>query len=285
MGGALVTGADPAHLFACQVVRAEYERALSQDPDSDPVLIDTTDSQYRDRLVHLYTAALVEWQLPLEVCRQPAVVLFKYLLLGVGERADYHQAVMGAAEGRERQKGGGGGGGKGGGKGGKKEDYSASFGGTEADSRNEREAAAILRGGEEAAEEEPPLLLPPLLTPPWVPWELQCLRTGGGWGRVMGGSGCYLYLHALTKELLSVRPADFVEHTEEGGVGVGDGGGVGGELDPSNGLTCVCMADLLAGVGEVTAGGKTALLVDASQEQGVRAFYSYKGVLEVRGRV
>ena len=154
-------------------------------------------------------------------------------------------------------------------------DYSKSFGGTAEDTRKEAEAAALMRGDEnkEGGEQGVSQLKAPQYCTSH--FDEKVLRTNGKWLRFDGGE-CIMYLNCLTKAIVSVRPS---EYEEEEVVEVKE------EVkDLYNGLPTIPLTDLSTYFDEVSApdseNNKTLLLLDASEEQNVRTFFSYKAILE-----
>mmetsp|Transcript_17336 Transcript_17336/g.29311 ORF Transcript_17336/g.29311 Transcript_17336/m.29311 type:complete len:434 (-) Transcript_17336:159-1460(-) len=279
--------------LAFQIIRDDYERiqkALkesSEASEDEKVYTIATDSmEYCKRVEKIYQSVISEKDSPIERCRCPAVILYRYGQMTAEDRKKFNSSVFESAETKERKLA----------KalvGKKPEDYSQSFGGTAADTKNEKEAAAILRGegasGDEGAEEDA-LLYPLLVKPDFeqlssTNYDTQQLRHHGGrWGKYLGSSGCYLYMHSLTKEVLSLRPEDYNDDEDgAGGSGglEGDEGDPAGSLDPANGLQTIQIENLIGEVNRIaTEEKKTPLLIDRSANQAVRAFYSYKGCLE-----
>ena len=293
MGGAIVTNAqkeaaevdkESAEYFEFTVLQAEYERrkmiiASAEEEGVTASVIPTEDQYFFKRMVGICASAVLEKDKQIEECKCPAVIIHKYLTMEANDRKTFSQAILESATARELQVA------KKAALAAKVQDYSQSFGGTAADTKNEKEAAAILRGGAGggANEEEENAALYPLLIPPTIDhsYDLLQLRRFGKWGKVMGGKGCYLYLHLLTKEVVSNRRDDFddTENSENAE------GGKNEEIemvDPANGLQTVELADLQIVVDKIVKESKkTPLIIDRSATQAVRAFYTYKGLLEV----
>ena len=301
MGGAIGTNQqnhsskdvdiDSAEYFAFQVLKAEYERSKDGNGSNlweDDELKSTPNnaSSYCQRMVDIYCASIVEKDKPIEECKCSAVIIFKYLSMSAEEKNAFCSAILESATAREVQIA-------------KKEalaakvqDYSQSFGGTAADTRNEKEAAAILRGagggGGGGTGEEEENALYPLLVRPKIDssYDLQQLRKYVKWGKVMGGKGCFLYLHLLTKEVVSNRPEDFDDTTNSENNNQTNNTTTTTTIDPSNGLETVELSDLQLTVDRIVKENKkTPLLIDRSATQAVRAFFSYKGLLEVKFNV
>lgn len=99
----------------------------------------------------------------------------------------------------------------------------------------------------------------------------------------MGNSGCYLYIHSLTKEVLSIKPEDFNDDDSNGAaIGGVTGAAAAVMRDPSNGLPTYELSELPSQVDSIVKQlKKTPLIIDCSSSQAVRAFYSYKALLEV----
>lgn len=132
--------------FAIEVLEKDYARMKAHNLDLpvDPLFGDTpppfcaTPAELLERLQSLYLKAKEEEALPIEECKCPSVIMFKYESMEPDARNKYKQQIIDAfmaVENSRIAKGPT-----------KKEDYSKSFGGTEADSKNEKEAAALLRG-------------------------------------------------------------------------------------------------------------------------------------------
>jgi len=289
MGGAIATRfADESttdvgseDYFAFKVLKAEYERAkeiltAAEAEGETACVIDTDDPFYFHRMASIYSDALLEKDNPIEDCKCPSVVIYKYTAMSPAERNVFHSAILESAIKKEQNiakkqaiKN-------------KVQDYSQSFGGTAADTKNEKEAAAILRGEDISSDqqEEENNLLYPLLAKPYVEhsYDQQQLRRYGRWGKVMGGTGCYLYLHYLTKEVVSLKPDDYIEEETKDPLNSIP------EVvkDPANGLRRIDLSELQSEVDRIVKEGKkTPLLIDNSKSGGVRAFYTYKGQLEV----
>jgi hypothetical protein len=287
MGGSVGTGRSPTNrsspeYFAFKVLQAEYERskeqaAFDEENDCFSSTIPSDEPFYYQRMVSVYHEALAEFGRPIEQCRCPSVILHVYNTMDSEQKKIFHQSVLDSALAREKVVA------KKAEANSKVADYSQSFGGTAADTKNEKEAAAILRGETGGNDDEEQSHLYPFLAPPNIEhsYDQQQLRRCGKWGRVLGGTGCYLYLHYLTKEVVSIRPEDYEE--DEAGTSASDGGTTAVEVrDPANGLRRVDLADLQREVERIVQEGKkTPLLIDNSKSGAVRAFYTYKGLLEV----
>lgn len=136
--------------FAYQVLQCEYNRlkaasrwsSSSNDELLNPtidrpevMLLDKGDTMDhissevdQERFVQIYNQAIAERDLDLELCRCPSVVIYKYLELSEGDKAQFLQSIVEAATSREKK-----------GASSKKkiqqEDYSKSFGGTAEDTK------------------------------------------------------------------------------------------------------------------------------------------------------
>jgi hypothetical protein len=259
-----------AEYFAFQVVREEYERILQNSKQSEMPLAYSDNSEMLVRLENLYNESVNEFGIPLLECKSAPVVLSKVASLSPEARIAMTQTVLDAEIAREKrvfkirekQR--------------KNSDYSQSFGGTADDTKNEREAAALLRGGNNAEEEVDPVLVRPV----WMnAFEYQSLRGAGKWCKYLASEGCYVYIHDLTREVVSLRPDEFVDDPVDK-VGAREDGVA--EVDPANGLPKVAMTDLPAVIDDIILGKKqTPLIVDCSLEQNARVYFSYKGMLEV----
>ena len=257
--------------FPVSVIIGEYERikSFNESATDHEEKFCTEDSSLFDRLQYVYKSAVEESELSLSDCRFPAVIISKYTGLIDSEKEDFTKLLLSAIEAREeetRKKM----------KNTKPEDYSQSFGGTAADSKNEKEAASLLRGGPTAAaDDSSPILREPTITHSFEQFEL---RRVGRWLKFMGASGCYMYMHNLTREMVSIRPEDFVDESQTTSTESHDTVIV----DPANGLPRVDIQNLPAEVERiVTELGRTPLIIDTSPENRVRTFYDYKALLEV----
>mmetsp|Transcript_11719 Transcript_11719/g.39170 ORF Transcript_11719/g.39170 Transcript_11719/m.39170 type:complete len:391 (+) Transcript_11719:174-1346(+) len=145
-------------------------------------------------------------------------------------------------------------------------DYSKGFSGSAEDTKNEREAAAILRGDDKKEEVTDSLLVP---VTGLSPAELNELEGLGTWLKLLGGAGCYLYIHSLTREVRSTRPSDCVEPLIEQGA-----------VDAFNGLPNVPLVGLMDEVRRIILEEKkTPLILDGSEDRKVATFFRFKGVL------
>jgi hypothetical protein len=271
--------------FAFKVLKFHYDQrqALATGSDADDgaySIVQQVTNLNSDAYQKMFIAALLEKDVPIEQCQCSAVVLYKYYIMSATEKAEFCKSVIECAELKEKRIA------KKAALEGKKQDYSQSFGGTEQDTKNEKEAAAILRGDGASKEDETsslyPFLVPPLLDE--KQGDVVLLRKHGRWVKVLGGTGCYLYVHALTKEVLSIRPNDFEDDapTALSASGSEQAQQQQQEIDISNGLSRVDLEALPAEVERIVSEGKkTPLLVDTSKSGAVRAFYTYKGVLQV----
>jgi hypothetical protein len=265
--------------FALLVATQEYERIqahqnVSEQSESGELPLDSGSLQFNPsedelqaRLQDIYDSAKAEYELSIEDCRCPAVVIFKYLALDPDGKKSFHDAIEEYLSCREKaaQK--------------RKaasasSDYSKSFGGTEDDTKNEKEAAEILRGtvSDGASETDSPFMIPPCIN---SPFDKYSLRKASVWRKYMG-AGCYMYVNVLTKEIVSSAPEDYIDD---------DGANENAKLeeikDPANGLPSVSLGDLPALVDRIiNIDKKTPLIIDPL-DVGARAYYSYMAILEV----
>ena len=145
MGGALRTAGLPdrappdeksIEYFAFKVLQAEYQRAkeitaAAEEEGIEPCIIPTDDPFYFQRMTTLYRTALLEKDTPIQACKCPSIILYKYSQLDPKEKREFHQAVIEATMQREKiieKKAA---------LSAKVQDYSQSFGGTAADTKNE----------------------------------------------------------------------------------------------------------------------------------------------------
>jgi len=257
--------------FPVAVTISEYERikAYNESVTENESKFCIDDSSLFDRLQYVYKAAVEEAELSLSDCRFPAVIISKYIGLNDAEKEDFTKLLGSAIEAREeetRKKM----------KNSKPEDYSQSFGGTAADSKNEKEAASLLRGGPSStADDGIPILREPNINHSFEQVEL---RRVGKWLKFLGASGCYMYMHNLTREMVSIRPDDFIDESQK----ISTDYHQIAIVDPANGLPRVDIQNLPAEVERiVTELGRTPLIIDTSPENRVKTFYDYKALLEV----
>ena len=256
--------------FPVSVTISEFERikAHNESATEPDAKVFTNDAQLFDRLQQVYKAAVEEENIPINECKCPAVIIAKYAALSQQEKDSFAMQLLEAVEQREeeirkRLKRT------------KPENYDQSFGGTEADSKNEKEAALLLRGSTAVAEESNPLLRPPNISNSFENIEL---RRVGRWLKYFGASGCYMYIHNLSREVLSIRPEDYIEEASQEVAASIDATAI----DPANGLPRVDLQDLPAEVDRIVKElASTPLIIDQSPENTVRTFYEYKAMLEV----
>lgn len=206
-------------MFALAVVTDAYERycvaatataTADEDGNHTPQLLNSVESDtVQSSLRAIYTTAGEEMDVPIESCRIPAVLLYKYQHMSLDERQDFESKVVEAINAKERER--------------RRlklatkketsEDFAKGFGGTEADSRNEREAAALLRGdtGTGAGEGSE---LNPHLTPPRIESALDhiWLKEIGKWKKFTGAD-CIMYINVLSRDIGN-RPADYEDEVE-----------------------------------------------------------------------
>lgn len=264
MGGAAAQHVLPRDRFAFRVVEQEFKRIkgnLSLEDDGDDVY-SPDEIQLHDRLASIYSNGLLEFDLSIEECRTPAVIICKYEDLGEVEKDSFHNIIIetliqrGKASMSNAVK--------------KEIDYSKSFGGTADDTKNEKEAAALLRGTEEAIQEACAHLVPPNIM---IPFDKKCLRRAGEWKKYLG-AGCFMYVHVLTKEIVSTKPSDYVEEVNESNTVTIEA------RDPANGLRSVALANLPSEIDKIINEEKKTPLILDPLDVGARAFYSYKHILE-----
>lgn len=264
----------PAEQFAFKVVAEEYSRIHSSDfaieGEEDTKPYPNEEAMY-SRLESLYKKALLEKDTGLPECMCPSVIIYKYDKLGEEQKKEYQQGFLDAVEKREKES-----------LKAKKAaaksasaDYSQSFGGTAEDTKNEKEAAEILRGDDQsnaAMDEDPILRTPDILNI----FERNELRKTGRWFKYLGAEGCYMFQHLLTKDIVSVRPEDFVEDV------VVETQVVEEEAkDEANGLRRIDLPDLMRTVDElISEKQKTPLFIDRSPSQPLRTFFNVKAMLE-----
>lgn len=269
MGGAVFTPIDKnsAEFFASQVVRDEYE-IVQVYLKSEPT-VPLTDTQVADILGQSYKNALQEFDLPILDCRSPGVIIFKFLQMSPDEKTQYNATITNAAVVKDKDITR---------NASKKEDYSKSFGGTEADSKNEKAAAELMRGSEPKQLEDDihyPTLARPVIS---HVYQYNALRIIGLWTKYLSASGCYMYVHSLTKDIVSLRPNEYEDIIDPSSL-LNENEA---PRDPANGIRRIELSDLPAVVEEIVKETqRTPLIFDCSQTQPVRTFYTYKARLEV----
>jgi hypothetical protein len=266
MGGALVSCSDQ---FGVKVLIDEYERikvySSIKNDSSSPEPFCNNDNALYERLRELYNITVKESETDLSECKIPSVIIFKYSLLNVSEKEAFTHNVVSAILKKQQNfhnskaKS-------------KPSDYSKSFGGTEDDSKNEKEAANILRGVNVNDDiDNVPFIIVPLIT---NIFEQSELRRVGQWSRFLGAEGCYMYVHNLTKEVVSIRPDAYEEKDVEVANVEAE------ERDPANGVNRISLSDLPKEVDRIVNElHSTPLVIDCSAGQAVRSFYEYKGAL------
>ncbi len=285
MGGAAGTLLPGAHEFtteeekyAFQLAHFDYEEgaiAIDRSPEATTTL---TDQELFERVRHVFDNAVKERSKPILDCRCPAVIYYKWQKeLNDDERADIVKQIVEVAVQRDKATN------KKAVKASGAEDYSKSFGGTAMDTKVEKEAAEILRstGGDDAGDISTKnsledtvysiLSLPKCIHPS----EHIILRRLGKWTKYLSVSGCYLFLHPITRDIVSIRPEEYEEEADPASVKVDPNA-----IDPANGVRKVSLSDLPTVVQELVDNKKTPLIIDTSSTQSVRTFYTYKGHLE-----
>ena len=145
-------------------------------------------------------------------------------------------------------------------------DYSKGFSGSAEDTKKEKEAAAEMRGGAQAEDEDPRLVE---LQGGLTAAQKEAVEGLGKWLKLMGGSGCYVYVHSLTHEFAANRPEGFV-----------DDGDLKAKEDAAGGLPVVELTDVVGEIKRIIEEEKkTPLLLDDSEDRKLATFFSFKGVL------
>lgn len=263
MGASSTVAISPYNQFAYKVLDSEAKRmkeAVSRGEYS------CDEAPKFDKLRTTFIRAAEEYTSPIERCKCSSVVIFKYGALSDAEKDEYIKTVLERIIAREKERA------KSQNQNAKNADYSQSFGGTAEDTRREKEAAALLRGTDSSeVQEEDAYLCPPDIVDHF---ERASLRAAGPWKRFMG-AGCYMYIHVLSREVVSIRPADYEDEPEEKLVESNEAG-----VDPSNGLPSCDLTELLSAVERIiTEEKKTPLILDPL-DLGARAFFAYKGKLQ-----
>jgi hypothetical protein len=194
------------HKFAYAVVTEEYER-IKEIIDRDG--IDMEDCDIHNMLTSLYNKALREYETPYKECKSAGVLAAKYKRLSTEEKEALETELMGAMDAKEKkekiahdahvkQKG----------------NYEKSTGGTAEDTKNEAEAAKLLRGDDGDVDSGDPILKydPSIYD---HPIQEKTLNLVGKWRKFLGLSkNCYLYVHVISKEVVSIRPTEFADDEE-----------------------------------------------------------------------
>eukprot|EP00981_Chlorochromonas_danica_P002209 scaffold437_cov168-Ochromonas_danica.AAC.26 len=232
--------------------------------DREDTSLNLSDAELYDRIGQAVQGIMKEADLPLAECRCPAVVLFKFQELSDEQKEEFAQAVFEAAlkkdiaDGKIAEKA---------------MDYSKTFGGTEADHKAEQEAAAMLRGDEPNTNNDAEILIQPNMI---HPSEHTVLRLAGKWKKFLSTRGCYLYIHSLTRDLVAVKPDDYIDLPDEQTNGQNENS-ASTDVDPSNGLPTIPMSELPTMVDHIVKVlQKTPLIIDTSPTESVRTYYSYK---------
>lgn len=155
----------------------------------------------------------------------------------------------------------------------KKNDYSKSFSGSAADTKKEKDFAKMLTGDED----EGPVVqqvvdsnLSPVVTTEMTE-RYEELRAAGRWMKLMGGQGCWIWVHSLTHETLAMRPPDFEEEGASAEAKV---------FDPAKGFASCRMQDLMEELDKCyDEENKTPLLIDGSHDKNIVMFFEIKGIV------
>lgn len=96
------------------------------------------------------------------------------------------------------------------------------------------------------------------------------LRSAGKWVKLLGGTGCFIWVHSLTHESVAMRPHDYEDEAAAEVV----------EVDVASGLYKCEMTELVDELNRTIDDEKmTPLLVDNSDDGRVAAFFSYNGIV------
>lgn len=259
--------------FAFQVIHYDWNHgslALEMHPEADgPKPL--SNSELYQRVEEIMKQAYLEKDLPILECTSPAVIHYKLSKLSAAEREEIDQTILDAAirmdKKLHKKKPGNHG----------ADDYSKSFGGTAEDTKNEKEAADLFRGASDKVHDEVGNDLPGLLIPNCQhPAEHHMLRKDGKWFKYLSESGCYVYFHSVTKDLVAVKPDDYIEETHENQAHHEEK-----IVDLSNGLPKIEFQDLQTEIDRIVKDlRKTPLIIDTSSNSVARTFYTYKAHLE-----
>lgn len=226
------------------------------------------------RVEDIVKQAYQEKETPLLECRSPAVIQYKLSKLAEAELQEFNQAIVDAAIQKDKKlhknkKGNS-----------TAEDYSKSFGGTAEDTKNEKEAADLMRGSSTdksntILEDQPGLYAPSIQHPS----EYTILRKKGKWFKFLSQSGCFMFFHTLTKDLVAIKPEDYIDDDDANHNGKNQSEEK--EIDESNGIPKVEFQDLPSEIERIVKEmNKTPLIIDTSANNVARTFYSYKACLE-----
>lgn len=288
--------------------RLQEEKQL-EDYECLPVL---NDSLLSRRLLEVYNAALVELELEITECKNPCVLQARMAELSAEDKKAYMHAVVLSVLNREKANY----------KPKVVADYSKSFSGSAADTKAEKEAAALMKGegGADTAEADSDTIDPPDCDPYLRRPRLTRAVKGAGeaeqaackalsghdahilkelcglYLKFLAPSGCFMYIHSATKEVVSLRPNSYDEEDDLGGgialaneqIAAEQGGG--GKADKAGAAAAVAaedeipddvrvcsLQDLPQTIEEIIdVQGKTPLILDVSTEQKVRVFMEYK---------
>jgi hypothetical protein len=270
---------DELHFYGYQVTDYDYnDGAISIERGNTESLL-PNDTLLR-RVEDIFKQAIQEKDLPLSECRFPSVMNFKFSKLSKEEREEYNKALMEAITAQDK-------------KAAKKAsakavDYSQSFGGTAEDTKNEKEAAELLRNNNEtevANNSNNPNHgkneLYPILSLPIIQYssEQTVLRKTGIWQKYLSVTGCFLYFHNLTKEIVAIRPDDYIEETDPSTSQSNNNDQQ--TVDPANGLPKVAISELPQEVDRIVRElKKTPLIIDNTANEVARTYFTYKAHLE-----
>jgi hypothetical protein len=275
------------HLFAFNVLHYDLQhgalasKLVPENPNPLP------EKEIFNRIDRIWRAAIQEKNTTYIECLNPAVINYKHSLLTSEEIHDIDVQILKEVIARDRSD--------------YKRlhpskattDYSQSFGGTAEDTKNEKDAADILRGGGANDQDEmSKMYISPYIIPPNINHhsERLALRRYGHWLRYLSANGCYMYFNTMSHELLSNRPDEYEEHNDVGHISTtngndstnhGDGSSSSESKDPTNGLPHATLETLHEEIEKIIVEQKkTPLLIDATEDQVLRTFYSYKACLE-----
>eukprot|EP01041_Mallomonas_annulata_P010423 gene10423-21745_t len=251
----------PSELFAFTVSLQEYQRIKTEGDLEDVALFDRIEKIRKD--------AILEYDLEIQKCQNVGVIIAKYIKLNSDEKTIFHKHVIDAITKKEKLAS----------KTNKTQDYSLSFSGTAADTKAEKEAGDILRGEITTIDNNNMNIdLDPYLQKPKINNinDHNYLRKNGKWCKFFGAGGCYMYVHVLTKDIVSVRPEEYEDNENSDNIS-----NISEIKDPANGLPCIELAALLEEIERiVTVQKKTPLILDGTKERNVSTFFSYNAQLE-----
>ena len=284
--GSISSPTTPNEVYAFQVTKGYYDRYYYL-KEEEGLFEDFNEELLYKQLINVFQEVLKEKEsdVPFLSIKSPALLMHKYEKeLNSNEQMEYYnlftEAVLIEEKKLAKKMQGDA----------KRNDYSSSFGGTAADTKNEAEAAKLMRGDDDDDDDQHDNIY--LRTPKMnnIIDELM-IKYVAPWFKYMGASGCYVYIHSLSKEVASMRPNMYIEienttnidgnnnNNNNNNSNSNDNTNVEEVKDESNGLKTCTTDNVLSIVEEIQSTNTTVLLLDTSAEQILKTFYSYKANL------